>query len=312
MTSRRRSPARTPAPTYRPADTRTVTTSPVAGVTLTRSGMTWTVEADGLDAFMRYVADAPSTGAITHAGGSRRAPDSWNGAVTWDGAVALARTGWAEGREHVARYTLAVEDVLGAAVRTDFESAVVGPIFDIGAFLADDPFCFLRPVETEERERSRGPIVRIVLNGTVNASASAQTIMRRGAAVVAVVNALEASGRRCEVIVTLASTRGGASCHVSVPVKRPDQNVSMDTLAFALAHPSMLRRFYFAVVEAAPADIARTLTSSYGGAAAHPLDKTGDITLSDAGSADWYNERTAAAAVRRILTAQGITMRDAA
>jgi hypothetical protein len=77
-----------------------------------------------------------------------------------------------------------------------------------------------------------------------------QDIINRGAAVVALIDKIQSEGQRVELI---------AFCHIAgrrndrlimaVTVKRPEEPIDMDRVAFALAHPSMLRRAFFRVVE---------------------------------------------------------------
>ncbi|MBK7037860.1 MAG: hypothetical protein IPH42_16340 [Bacteroidetes bacterium] len=75
----------------------------------------------------------------------------------------------------------------------------------------------------------------------------------------ALVDALEYAGHRAEVICNVAASRNqydrdghnkeNGWFEVDVKVKPSDQPVELSSLAFCLAHPSMLRRIVFSVEE---------------------------------------------------------------
>jgi len=234
------------------------------------------------------------------------------GTQTWQEALTLASEGWAEGRDRVARFAARmVDDVQGRTARVAYEYAETGPIFDLGAYLDDDPFCMQRPIEETEAVIGRGPIVRIVANVTASGMVSASVIERRGAAVAAVADALEHAGRRAEIIVTYTSARNGYAVHVSATVKAPDQPINMDVIAFALAHPASLRRIGFAIYETAPEPFRTKIglygTAGYGYPAPHPLEETADVALPMAHGIDaqWSSDSAAETFVVDALRKQG-------
>ena len=171
-TTRTRAPRKPRAPKSTAPDT--------SGAVASREGDQWSIAFEGLDAMTRYADTAPATGFVGERSSRHTGYDSWAGGSFAD-SMKMAREGWTDGRETIERYLVSVENIAGQATRTDFESAVYGPIFDVGAFLQDDPYCFLRPVQTDDATRAHGPIVRIVLNVAASAGVSREVILRRGA-----------------------------------------------------------------------------------------------------------------------------------
>jgi hypothetical protein len=127
---------------------------------------------------------------------------------------------------------------------------------------------------------------RTIANIVASAGVSPQVIMIRGAAICALVEALEMSGRRAEVIMACGVRNGANTYSITVPVKEPDQPLDMDRLAFMLCHPAVLRRFVFSLMETESATVRRELSvpGCYGHAA--DTDTEGDVVV---GRADWSN-----------------------
>lgn len=147
--------------------------------------------------------------------------------------------------------TQAVES---ASVKVTFEA---GPTWDyapVGAFPCIPAYAAGVPenmfVPLDDGASNAKPIVRIAVNVVCSGWVDAQDIINRGAAVVALIDKIQSEGQRVELI---------AFCHIegrnddriiaSVTVKRPEEVVDMDRIGFAIAHPSMLRRAMFRVVE---------------------------------------------------------------
>ena len=239
----------------------------------------------------------------------------FSGVASWDEAATLATAGWPEGRAEVARFGAKITDAVRGRMRAvAFESAEYGPIFDIGAFIQDDPYCFLRPFETDALSSGRG-IVKVVVSLGARADVTRSVYTMRGAAMVAIVDTLESTGRRVDLVGTYSAigNRGGRM-DIAVQLKRPDQMMSPNVMAFALAHPASLRRVGFAIRENAPADIRRAFmgTSANGGSCAsttHPLAAKADIALGPAYvESQWFDETAAAEYVVDILAKQGVAM----
>lgn len=244
--------------------------------------------------------------------------DDFSGVSSWEEAATLATAGWPDGRERVSRFAATITDaVRGRMRRIAFESAEYGPIFDVGAFIEDDPYCFLRPFETDALSSGRG-IVKIVASLGARADVTQAVYTMRGAAMVAIVDALESTGRRVDLIGTYSATSWrGSRMDVAVQLKRPDQMMSPAVMAFALAHPASLRRIGFAIRENAPKDIRDRVLGvgqTNGGACAsatHPLAATADIAMGPAYTEpQWFDEKAATQHVVDILKRQGVAMTE--
>lgn len=114
-----------------------------------------------------------------------------------------------------------------------------------------------RTMRREARSGSAGATVTLVVPCAFSSGESHEAILWTGAAVVAVANALEASGRACSIL--LASTTavcgeiGGVPTDdlIAVCMKRHDEPLDVARLA-TMAHPAFFRRAIFACMEAIP------------------------------------------------------------
>lgn len=185
---------------------------------------------------------------------TREGKDPWHGTNTFEQAVEVARKGWAEGAAEALKIRTSVE----AAVRdlinarsTAYSYDVAGEFVDVGRFLSGEPECF--GIEITDGGSIARPVVKIVANLAASGSVSTRSLFIRGAAIVAAIDILEALGRRVEAWVAHGSTKSrsgtGGVHETHVLVKRADQPLDVDRLAFAVAHPACLRRLCFSVME---------------------------------------------------------------
>jgi hypothetical protein len=98
---------------------------------------------------------------------------------------------------------------------------------------------------------SPSPIVRIAVNMSANCNVDAQEIVNRGVAIVSLIDRIQLSGRRVELIAIKHGNDFMSSDKFvwSVTVKRPEEPIDMDRIGLCFATPIMLRRFFFRVLE---------------------------------------------------------------
>ena len=169
---------------------------------------------------------------------------SFTRSTSWEKCIELA--------EHGDKVT--TEQVESASVKITFEAGPTWEYAPVGAFPCIPGYAAGVPenmfVPQDDGASNAKPIVRIAVNIVCSSWVDAQDIINRGAAVIALIDKIQGAGQRVELI---------AICHInafnsdriiaSVTVKRPEEPVDMDRIGFALAHPSMLRRAMFRVVE---------------------------------------------------------------
>jgi hypothetical protein len=215
-------------------------------------------------------------------GSSEDRDKTWNGGTA---SVSEARDllvkGWDKPTEQVAKITERVREQVGEVVSPiiQFYNGTVGTRLDVGLWSAGDPNCFYTFFEEEGRRSER--FVRILVDNAFSASVNADDIITRGAAVIALCDALNLQGYSTEVWCAVAvgdgMNRDADKFYTVVPVQSAGQPWDVRSAIFPLSHPSFLRRLHFGVVEGSGAEAVKKFGSgnSYG----FPIGVTAGDTL---------------------------------
>lgn len=234
-------------------------------------------------------------------------------------AVALARKGWQGGTAEIERLRIEIDRSLSGLIpMLEPFYDVTGDMIDVGRFVTGEPEDFLTLVDNGLRHESPSPrIVHIVCNIAVSGSISQDVIMRRGAAMVVLIDTLERHGIRCRVDlvdVTADKRQGGDQFEVYMTVKHDGESVSIDKLAYFLAHASAMRRLLFAVYEHFPDPIRRQfgIGRDMQGAYGFPgiASEQGTIYIDRIISAVDWSEQFTLAWLKAQLRKQGIAIEE--
>ncbi len=167
-------------------------------------------------------------------------------------AIDLLETGWPEGIDKIEKLAAKLdEEIIKILHVPEVSYDVTGDQLDVGRYVAGEPedFMTMTPAEIEDTPK----ILHLVVNVCASAGISGDTLIRKGAAVVSLVDALEKHGKRLTVdVVASSSLRGrfgyGSSTRdaiVRIRVKESWDPVNLANLVYTLAHPSTLRRLMF-------------------------------------------------------------------
>jgi len=261
-----------------------------------------------LDSFSDCLAVALSDYDVKHCSGASRKldRDSWAGTATFEDAVKLAVNGWPEGREQASKFISRL-NISGRVIRPEIVYDVTGEGgVDISRYLVGDPECVMDFAESEQtHSMNNGPIVQIVYNISASCGIDPSRMMRRGAATMALVDALESAGKRVELTVVDQNDY----YEWRATVKHTDAALQIDQLAFALVNPAMLRRIAFSITGQCGRRGWQAAQSGYGRVANYPY---GDIFLPGMTSSDpaWNTDESATAWILRLLAEQGVELED--
>jgi hypothetical protein len=190
---------------------------------------------------------------------SRKNTDlNWSGGLTWEEAKRMAKSGWADGMKEIEKYQAKISPIVAQKVLRPIQIyAQTGYTVDVGAFLANEPECFI--TREFEARNYPGKVYKVVCSISFSAAIKPETIIQRGAMICALIDAIEYAGHRAEVICNDAMSantydrtgknKASGWLEISTVVKKANQPLEMTDLAFCLAHPSMLRRIMFSVAE---------------------------------------------------------------
>ena len=281
---------------------------------------------DSVTDLLNTCVDAPATvpEGQRHSRSKGNFSSKFTGADSFEATIELARNGWPEGREYCATFSQVLFDKIASKI---FVPQIVfremGEEVDVATLMTGEPECFLEFEDSDivvDSKSARSKIVKIVSSVDACGFVSKDQMLRRGAAVCALVDAFEKSGRRCEVVATVASLGYGSGkskrLQNAVTLKYADQPLQFDILAFMLCHASVLRRLFFGLWETVPAHI-RALygmgNAEYMGyGAPAEADVPGDIVLSQASYVDscWDSEASTIKWILTELKKQGVQLID--
>lgn len=183
--------------------------------------------------------------------------DRWDYNAGFERAAYLADTGWTEGRDKVAKWADKFRDSITSEhdetfKRPMFTRSFVGSSVNVGRYVAGMPDAMVRRTNVEVEHS----VVHILVNVCASAAISADTYTMRGAAVAALVDLLEFTNRRVRVatVFKVTGTRHHSAA-VYTTIKKPNDPLQMDSLAYALAHPAYFRRLGFSILEQAPSNV---------------------------------------------------------
>lgn len=204
------------------------------------------------NSFEEFVQQAKKRGAGCEKSSHYKGKRGFFGTDSFEEAVDLASRGWAEGAENAlairARFSGLVSKA--TATTTCYEWDVTGEFLDVATYLSGEPECWGYSSQSNATQGDK--VVKLVINRSISASVSQESIIRRGAAVLAAVDVLEASGKRVEVWIASGVSfkpRQVAGLECRVLVKSASQPLDSDRLAFAIINPATPRRLVFSIEE---------------------------------------------------------------
>lgn len=129
--------------------------------------------------------------------------------------------------------------------RRHIVSGIVGFAANVPAYLAGTPNSMINVKQTRVRQR----VLSFMYNTSVADYVTAERIIKAAANVVSAIMIVEASGIRVNVWAGEVSTESGTDCLWMCKVKEAGQRMDTLKMSYPLAHPSMLRRQWFRLLE---------------------------------------------------------------
>lgn len=178
----------------------------------------------------------------------------WSGTPNWQETMNLARSGWPEGLRKIKEQVSILERFVSPIQpRKELTYSVRGPgIVDLARHQQGRPKPWLVWQDMDAQDGQSTVIVPIVFNLSASGDVSTETMFRRGATVCALIDILEHSRIRCEVMAVEHARYGYGANNTytwKVMLKKAQEHLDMDRTAFALCNASVLRRLMFSLAE---------------------------------------------------------------
>jgi hypothetical protein len=223
---------------------------------------------------------------------------SWDANVNFDKAFNHAATGWKKGMEAAEKIINQLGQHLpqmsAPQKYTICDIAPENPLrLDPVALMCGMPTPFQRDILDEDTYNTGRKLARIAVNVSASAAVDAETILAKGAVVMALCDQLERLGVATEiVVVSPLVNRRGHGVALTATIKTAGEPWHPARAAAVIGHPAGLRRIFFRLLEAAglPEEIAATYRLTYGFPAklTEVLDTTQYDLLVDSTAIDTY------------------------
>jgi hypothetical protein len=224
---------------------------------------------------------------------------NWYNTKDFSEAVNLATNGWGDGAKrsmpmvNAITASVAARVVRETVITQDYPSSLG---FSVPALLSGTPdyWYAFNQIASDNRQ---SPQVKLSISLCQSCGVPAKVMELKGAALAAIANALELSGKSVQIQADYTTTGygGGYMSDVFI-VKEYGQPLDLTAIIFAIGHASSLRRIGFAAWEQSPVEI-RHKTGVGNGAYGSPTDcketERGSIHIPSSylydGEADWNN-----------------------
>jgi len=172
----------------------------------------------------------------------------WSGNVNVKEAVKLARLGWKDGREMMHTELELAHNATAFDRLPSFAYDVAGYIPNVPLYVAGCPAHMMSPLGNE---KAQAKVVEIKINISASCGNNADTLMRRGASILSLIDKLEDAGLSCQLTALEYTNASSGTGHLLIefPIKKAGQPLDIDRCAYALVHPSMLRKLCFVKTE---------------------------------------------------------------
>jgi hypothetical protein len=208
-------------------------------------------EFDNLDAFLTRATQTPKPLPRTPSIDSVFAA-SFGQFASFDETTDRARQGWPEGLARLQSVAALADMPQGIA------SLIPSPVFAeegdevaVDRYLDNEADCWVSfpTVPTP----ARGRVVSVIVHCGGNSQVSAEAWTNRGAAALSLIDALEQAGFRAEVTIATMSQTNERTFQFSCLLKRAEDPLELDRMAFFLMSSSVQRRFLFRLRETSAA-----------------------------------------------------------
>jgi hypothetical protein len=176
--------------------------------------------------------------------GSEDSGARFSGTESLQEALHLLSAGWPDGAVKLTDALKALPDDRQPVRKT--VQGLYGNSVNVGRLLNGSPY----PMDRKVNVPRAIPVVRLRINLACSGGNSVEDFRRKAIMILRAVCALEHSGTAVEISTGYsASGSHGERCGWYVTCKQASERFDASRLAFALSHPSMLRRIGFAVME---------------------------------------------------------------
>ncbi len=243
-----------------------------------------------------------------------KAPHSWDLGFSWEEVKEMALCdGWPKGLEIVREMSGTMSAEFEQYIPESTPSMdVSGSFIDIGAYVSGNPECFY---EFSDDDHMRSNVITMLVDFSETFKQEAITVMRKGAAIVALIDLLESLQYRVEVV-SVDSTNTHdcrAQLEYILPLKSATQPLHRGVLALTCCNAGMRRRIHSSWLEQFPKSVRRRSNvpnhKFYGYVCPPSMHGySGDIVVGGYGGDGFVSDAAAKDWIKKALKRQGFDL----
>ena len=212
-----------------------------------------TLTFDSLVEAANFARTTPRDSGAPDSSGKLKDDNTWDLDMNLEQTLAFVASGeiWEKGLNNMTD-AMEITDTLAArSVLPRVNSVIAGGAVSIGRYVTGDPRCMRRRQKSPAVDK---PVLSIGIQLGIAWSVSAEQKLNFGAALLSVIDELERSGYRCEVVALWrASGNNGPDykhyVNIEYNLKQPQDRWNPASLAYAIAHPAFIRRMTWRIAE---------------------------------------------------------------
>jgi hypothetical protein len=203
-------------------------------------------EFSSISSLMRFLTDTPDNN-VQHEKESHSSNKHFTLTRSYDEALNLLSNGWTEAAEKMTKALDAIPFPTPTTTPRPTYS-VQGHTPSVPRYLQGIPTNMV----TSRATPSPRPIIHITHGITYSAMWGAEDILKEGIKCLEIIRSLEARQYSVRFSILCAADDDRSITGFKVCIKEPSERLNMAKMSFPLAHPSMLRRFFFRYIEVTP------------------------------------------------------------
>lgn len=197
----------------------------------------------------RTIKERPINSAIFPSLSSETGSRDFTGTGNFKEAEKLIGSGWTLGRDQL------VESIKTVNIGENIVYNKHLPIHDVVGHSPDVPRAIIglpdAMMDTEIIPQ-KAKVINAIVSNSASWNYSTESIMQRGAAILKYIQEIEKNQVRICIWVVTSTVHDNEWVSCYTKVKRAEEPINLRRIAFPIAHPSMLRRIFFRVLETTP------------------------------------------------------------
>lgn len=206
-------------------------------------------EYSSMGEFLRDINSLPNNKFYQHINESQRTGNqNWSGTSSYKEALELSNTGWTTAATKMATKVKMTASESHSARTSKPVYSIVGSQACVPLYLQGVPtnMCSRKTLYTKQK------VVTVTKGISYNFGWKTEDMIDEGTKSIQIIQSMENGGLRVKLNVLFSVTHEGETNTCKVCIKQPDERISISKMAFALSHPSMLRRLMLKWVEVDP------------------------------------------------------------